>query len=618
MGFGDRYKKSEGDFVSASEFTDIGDRVASLESVNGGLQSGLYHSGGYSTTPTQVSPDVLPFRSRLDTGNIITVGYDRPYEISTGTLIPQMAMQDQINVIEVLTAARIVSAIDFDAPETIEIEYAGSETGVVLIFVYYEITKGTGWEAELKQLPEEDWPPLLDPLESFVIVGIAEIDTNQSNAVIAWHQLLKENKTVIIEDLSSVEASYLPFDAKPDGSDFEFQPGLIQIGVAEEVYAGQTETASANQWMYANIRFTETGAENPLELDSIALYNEAGDTDIGLLFKSAVDLDPINVDVSGNTFWRVKIGMWDGDDNWTQFVHGNLVYPDLVKLLVETISGGGGCTAVTGDDIWIKKDDADDCKVVHIGPGDTDNFLRWDGTDFYLGENVVTDWKIERDERGHIRFEVGVEQCNCDASSELLPTVNVTLSWTGSDLTYTYLGCEWSNGETKEICADNYDQLINGPSTYAGTPVYTNLELWGVAEITANDLIAMASSTGLSGYTGSGLWRVDDVGVIQCSVKGNYTLNAIARYRQLRSTQYAPPFFLGSFYNNSTSNLSTYTDMSITAIYNSFKGYLNDDHFGQITTTAISGVGNLTVKWERRASFRDQQKRWVIDGGGTI
>jgi len=53
-------------------------------------------------------------------------------------------------------------------------------------------------------------------------------------------------------------------------------------------------------------------------------------------------------------------------------------------------------------------------------------------------------------------------KCNCPGPSGA-PTIDVTMSWTDSDETKTMFGCEWCNGETKEVCPDLYTCSTSTP-----------------------------------------------------------------------------------------------------------------------------------------------------------
>lgn len=71
------------------------------------------------------------------------------------------------------------------------------------------------------------------------------------------------------------------------------------------------------------------------------------------------------------------------------------------------------------------------------------------------------------------------------------PTLFSTFSWTDADVNKTWLGCTWTNGETKEVFANTYNKYYAAtlfPNT-TGIP-YSGLELWKKRN-TALDLLSM-------------------------------------------------------------------------------------------------------------------------------
>jgi len=61
--------------------------------------------------------------------------------------------------------------------------------------------------------------------------------------------------------------------------------------------------------------------------------------------------------------------------------------------------------------------------------------------------------------------QAALERCDeaCDVTNEDNPKVNVTLTFSGGG-TKTFMGCEWTNGETKEICG-SYNCTTGGTGT---------------------------------------------------------------------------------------------------------------------------------------------------------
>ena len=74
------------------------------------------------------------------------------------------------------------------------------------------------------------------------------------------------------------------------------------------------------------------------------------------------------------------------------------------------------------------------------------------------------------------------------------PTVFMTISWTDSDLTKTYVGCTWCNGETKEVFSSDY----NGPLNTTTTTLYN--EQWRIQNHAGNHFQLNANG-GFSDYS---------------------------------------------------------------------------------------------------------------------
>mgnify|MGYP000093601942 CR=1 FL=1 len=143
------------------------------------------------------------------------------------------------------------------------------------------------------------------------------------------------------------------------------------------------------------------------------------------------------------------------------------------------------------------------------------------------------------------------------------PSVKVTLSWTDSEDTRTYLGHTFSNGETHYVCPDSY-------TTYSGGGKWT--EHWQGEQDTDNFIHLYAYEAGPNGtYYYSETLEAHQNG-----------LNDDKAWLNASEDQYGTP-------TASTWNLSTYSygplDPGVP---------ISDGVFGQFTDT--SGV---TVKWER-------------------
>lgn len=600
MPIGDKNRKQEGDFISAADRNDIAARLANIEngfaSGNGGLSSSFLTGAGGGSVPIQVQPEIKPFQTRKTGSNTIEVGYLRPYETAGGVeLIQSKAIVDHINVLEITGTTRVIYPIEFPEAEEITLDYTGGGSNTQMSYIYYLISYDAiegEWIATLSQKSVDSWPPTLNHRETIVIIGIVEVNTNVSgNPGGEWHQLLDENKTIEILNSTESDEEYLPFDGVQDGitDDYDFQPGLVQVGEADTAYAGQTIAATASYKVYANILIDASSTAM-----TVALYDEAGTTQTNLLFATVSTIDEWTSAGTKQYWWRVLIGEWDSEKVWTQKKHGNLVFPDITQVR-DLSSGGGGCSAITGDDTWIEQDSVDPCQVNHIGPGPDDviaTFSRSSPTaawDIAVDDAAVTWFQLVRDEKGHVTIRFP-DQCNCDVTSELNPTTLLTVTWTGPSSTKTIKGCSFTNGETKELCSDSYTRIQN---TISGTQ-----ENW---------IFAQAGETlSLLNYKDVPIGPSVFQNLMFVKYKRNVSIFGQWKRSQTRSGTFASTITL-----DSTAGLTTETFTP--AGWSTWDGYVNDNQFGQVTFN--DGTDTVTVMWMRKVSDRSGQKHWAQTGG---
>jgi len=68
--------------------------------------------------------------------------------------------------------------------------------------------------------------------------------------------------------------------------------------------------------------------------------------------------------------------------------------------------------------------------------------------------------------------------CNCSLDSEG-PRLRVSITWKGAEAVRTFFGCEWKNGETKELCPTSYKYITESKNNVIKVPVSDpRLELW--------------------------------------------------------------------------------------------------------------------------------------------
>ena len=187
--------------------------------------------------------------------------------------------------------------------------------------------------------------------------------------------------------------------------------------------------------------------------------------------------------------------------------------------------------------------------------------------------------------------------CGCDSGNSTYPRMKVTLCWTDNDLTKTYMGCTWNNGQSKIVCPDTYN------SANSTTTVPTTASGW--AETWIKGTASYGNTLSLkNGFQGSG--------------SNNFTQNYLrvsgGGYSDL-GTQY---LYLFNWHLTSTTgtNKRTYTSGLSTGT-NGFdpstaplQGPINDagiqdGQFGHITNT-----NGITIKWEPISGAGQTWSEW--------
>lgn len=153
-------------------------------------------------------------------------------------------------------------------------------------------------------------------------------------------------------------------------------------------------------------------------------------------------------------------------------------------------------------------------------------------------------------------------ECNCPGDTG--PKVNVTLSWTDPDTTKSFLGCTFTNGETKAVCPTNYDK--------------PNSEVWLASA--SGDLLSMFAFTATTRF---------------------YIYTAGGAKIRHAYYDFGPGSFVTTF-NTPVVNLSSYAPVNGPGggpggpvVGNKT---ILDNQFGFITTTS-----GITISWARGVGF---------------
>ncbi len=127
----------------------------------------------------------------------------------------------------------------------------------------------------------------------------------------------------------------------------------------------------------------------------------------------------------------------------------------------------------------------------------------------FLGNSISVDGECvtftreifeRREVRSFLGIVSGFTDCNACFSTEPCgtpnddPTLFATFSWTDTDISKSWLGCTWTNGETKEVFANTYNKYYNStifPDT-TGIP-WDGAELWKKREGSVNLLSMYAN-----------------------------------------------------------------------------------------------------------------------------
>lgn len=200
------------------------------------------------------------------------------------------------------------------------------------------------------------------------------------------------------------------------------------------------------------------------------------------------------------------------------------------------------------------------------------------------------------------------ENCFCDSGNVSDPRILLTLSWSSAAVTRTFLGCTWTNGETKEVC----------PGSYLAT---STKESWVLTDFTGSWSAATSLATptpigqrGISFYgrnkleTGTtpyGAPQSDRVSVhqlrvgIAMSYTGASPAELYYRFNQRRD-------LLSGTTNVFTSTNDRPNVNSDNLDFSAFKSsavnpFVSDAHFGQATFAHPNNGETITLKWERLA-----------------
>jgi len=142
----------------------------------------------------------------------------------------------------------------------------------------------------------------------------------------------------------------------------------------------------------------------------------------------------------------------------------------------------------------------------------------------------------------------------------------VTLSWTGDDSSKTWLGCSWTNGETKNVCPEQYGN-------------------WGTTE--GEDWAAEAGA-----YVQTSLLAVAP-GCSTGSAKLTCRFPAYVGGKKIRMY-----IINGPCYNRTYNNgLSTFTPTKNALTYSG--DYVNSNWEGGFTSATTSDNEKISISWVR-------------------
>jgi len=164
--------------------------------------------------------------------------------------------------------------------------------------------------------------------------------------------------------------------------------------------------------------------------------------------------------------------------------------------------------------------------------------------------------------------------CNCITGDSNAPRVNVTMTFSGGG-TQSWMGCDWTSGETKAVCPDLHQCDIS----------YANSEYWKIGASTGSILfLRVWPWPGSSGFRRWVRFRKDPGGLNTDIIATHFGIP----YPAPTSTQT----------QSQPVNLTPTGTVGIIAASLSLNGVydISTNQFGQITTNQ-----GLTIKWERGA-----------------